>query len=100
MTIKSLHRRFTAMSQYYKELHNSPGQAIHPLCKRYALIIYLNFYRAAYKTTISLHFPHGTISLSLNIPYLALEEGSPLIIQTDLYPFYLITYRLFYFHSH
>jgi hypothetical protein len=35
------------------------------LCKRYALIIYLNFDRAAYKTTISLHFPHGTMHYRL-----------------------------------
>jgi len=44
--------------------------------------------------------PSRYSSLSLNMSYLALEEGSPLIIQKDLYPFYLIIYRLLYFNSH
>jgi len=39
-----------------------------------------NISRAAYKTTI-IYFPSRYIMLSLNISYLALEEGSPLFKQ-------------------
>jgi len=41
------------------------------------------------KLLISLSL-HSTRSLSLNISYLALEEGSPLLIQTAFKPFYLL----------
>jgi len=46
------------------------------------------------------YIPSRYYILSLNISYLALEEGSPLIIQTDFYPFYLFIFRLIHFHSH
>ena len=50
-----------------------------PLCKRYALIIQLNLYRAAYKTTISLHFPHGTIFAIAKFIILSLRGWFPYI---------------------
>jgi hypothetical protein len=47
--------------------------------------------QAAYKTT-NFSIPSRYSTLSLNISYLALEEGSPLLIQTSLNPFYLIIF--------
>jgi hypothetical protein len=53
-----------------------------------------NLSRAAYKTTIS-YFPSQYYSLSLNISYLALEEGSPLFKQILIHFTYSFnTYRL------
>jgi len=53
-----------------------------------------NLSRAAYKTTI-FYFPSQYYSLSLNISYLALEEGSPLFKQILIHFTYSFnTYRL------
>jgi len=64
-------------------------QLADPLCKRYVvtacatptayrLIDSGSFHRF---TTFFSTFPHGTYTLSLNTPYLALEDGSPLFEQ-------------------
>ncbi len=37
----------------------------------------LNLTRAAYKTTISRNFPHGTLYTIAYVLYLVFEEGSP-----------------------
>jgi len=47
------------------------------------------FTRAAYKTTILLLFPHGTIHYRLYIIF-SLRGRFPLIFQTDFSPFYLL----------
>jgi len=61
-------------------------QLADPLCKRYVVASYEvpTAYRLIdsgsfhWCTTFFSTFPHGTYTLSLNIPYLALEDGSPL----------------------
>jgi len=41
------------MSQFYKELLSSPGQAFHPLCKRYVVIL-PNFFLVKFRLLIEL----------------------------------------------
>ena len=84
------------MSQYYIKFYNFTGQAIHPLCKRYAVILesrvqflkfrllielLIRFYFNQFTTKAFSTFPLQYFSLSLNLFYLALEDGSPLFQQ-------------------
>jgi len=86
------------MSQFIKEFYNSNGQAIHPLCKRYVVILFLSPWLKNFQLLIELlihsisppprqtlvsNFPLQYFFLSLNLLYLALEDGSPIFQQVN-----------------
>lgn len=83
------------MSQFYIKLHSFKGPTIDPLCERYALFKYLNFYQAAYKIAISISSLTVLFTIAY-ISYLVLEEGSP-YIQTDMHSILLIKTSLLSF---
>jgi len=61
------------------------------------LSIFFKFFLELLIKLLFFSFPSRYYLLSLNIPYLALEEGSPLLIQTGFNPFYLLFFFLIFY---
>ena len=86
------------MSQYFKEFLNSFGQAIHPLCKRYAVIYFLFKFRLLIELLIQDYFTMS-ITCYFNLSFTVLFTIAKFILLSlrGWFPFFPTSYLSSYF---